>query len=602
MASARDVRAGRAYVELGVNDRLAAGLNKAAAKFRAFGASIARIGLGVISVGAAIAAPLALVVKSAVEAGSKLFDMSKRTGVSVEELSKLAFAAQQTGTDLETLEAALRNVAKQSKGVLGTAKDFRAIAREIVKLPTPAERAAAAIKEFGKSGTQLLPMIEQLAELEEQAEKLGLTLSTKDAEALDNFGDVLDMLGSQVGAVRNQIGVAISEAFQPFLEGATRIVSQIIDWVKQNRGLTVTIAAAAGALAVAGGALVVLGVAFSGFGAALALVATGVGTVGTALGAIISPLGIIVVSLGIGTAALLKFTDTGATALAWLADKFGQLQSIATDSFKGIANALAAGNIQLAAQILWTGLQLAWLTGTDDLLKIWYDFKAKMIGAAVSAFFGVQKAWKTVQANLEKAWQTAATAFKVIWAAATKFVQDRFIDIQLAVALAQAKTEQEREILHKQADRLKEKVAGAASRDQAQNITDLVRALAEIDAEQAKVIAALNAAEDKLRRAAESGAEQEKAELQKRIAALKAQLAELNEQAAADRRQIDLSRNVPSPDDLDGIARGLTSRGTFNIAAVQSLQGASDNRVVNELVAIREELVRARRNKAPVVV
>jgi len=35
--------------------------------------------------------------------------------------------------------------------------------------------------------------------------------------------------------------------------------------------------------------------------------------------------------------------------------------------FGGIRDALAAGDIELAAQILWTALQLAWLQGTQAL-------------------------------------------------------------------------------------------------------------------------------------------------------------------------------------------------------------------------------------------
>ena len=48
--------------------------------------------------------------------GSDLLDMSQRTGVSVEALSELGFAAEQSGADMETLEAGLRKMQKFDRG------------------------------------------------------------------------------------------------------------------------------------------------------------------------------------------------------------------------------------------------------------------------------------------------------------------------------------------------------------------------------------------------------------------------------------------------------------------------------------------------------
>jgi hypothetical protein len=46
MPSPGQIRAGRAYVELGVDDRIAAGLKKAASKLKAFGAGVRNVGVG----------------------------------------------------------------------------------------------------------------------------------------------------------------------------------------------------------------------------------------------------------------------------------------------------------------------------------------------------------------------------------------------------------------------------------------------------------------------------------------------------------------------------------------------------------------------------
>src|SRR5690606_23318108 len=50
------------------------------------------------------------------DTGDMLDKMSQRTGVSVEALSELGFAADLSGTDLETLEAGLRNMQRTLVG------------------------------------------------------------------------------------------------------------------------------------------------------------------------------------------------------------------------------------------------------------------------------------------------------------------------------------------------------------------------------------------------------------------------------------------------------------------------------------------------------
>jgi hypothetical protein len=113
MASAQAVRAGAAYVELSIRDnRLTKGLAAAAAKLKAFGAGLTGLGTQLLGVGAALATPFALAAKLFADMGSDLVDMSQRTGVSVEALSELGFAAEQSGADMETLEAGLRKMQK----------------------------------------------------------------------------------------------------------------------------------------------------------------------------------------------------------------------------------------------------------------------------------------------------------------------------------------------------------------------------------------------------------------------------------------------------------------------------------------------------------
>src|SRR5262245_3402549 len=103
MASARGIRAGAAYVELYLSDsRLVRGLEKAEKRLKAFGEGLRSIGTKMATIGAAVAGSMLGASKVFADMGSDLVDMSQRTGVSVESLSELGYAAEQSGTDMAT--------------------------------------------------------------------------------------------------------------------------------------------------------------------------------------------------------------------------------------------------------------------------------------------------------------------------------------------------------------------------------------------------------------------------------------------------------------------------------------------------------------------
>ena len=55
-------------------------------------------------------------------------------------------------------------------------------------------------------------------------------------------------------------------------------------------------------------------------------------------------------------------SGAGADALTWLGEQFGRLRDTVYKVMGGIADALAAGDITLAAQILWLSLKLSLCT------------------------------------------------------------------------------------------------------------------------------------------------------------------------------------------------------------------------------------------------
>ena len=435
--NASAIRAGRAYVELfGDDDKLRTTLDSAAARVKGFGLSIAAIGAKLGGLGVALATPLGIATK--MFAGSELNDMSARTGMSVERLSELGHAAQQTGTDLGTVEGAVRKMQKalsaaangntqatvafESLGLsverlsrLSPDQQFEAVARAISAVPNPTAKAAAAMTLLGKSGTALLPMIGDLDALTREARDLGLVMSTEDARAADALGDAMDSMVAVAKRTALTIGAALAPALTDLAGWLTRVVIDVNGWLRENQGLVVTIGKVALGLVAVGGALVVVGGLVSAFGVAIGAVSAALGIVGSVLAALLSPIGLIVAAFAAGGAALVYFTEVGSQALGWLGQQFEALKSDAITAFGGMADAMAAGDLMLAGKILWAALKIEWLKGTNYLkgvwsdwglafVQVWADAKTAVAGLMIDLVDGARAIWADLTASMSGSW------------------------------------------------------------------------------------------------------------------------------------------------------------------------------------------------------
>ena len=207
-----------------------------------------------MAAGTAMLTPFLSAAKHFATAGDQLNKMSQRTGVSVEVLSELGYAAEQSGTDVETLEASLRKMQKQlveaARGsnrrrphslhwdcrqtisvVCHPTAQFRLIAERLSQIRNPALRAALAMEVFGKSGTQFLPLMADgargIRQLEAEARDLGLTMRAEDAEAATRLGDAFTALWKTVLSVARVVGRALAPLLTDVALGAARIVITI---------------------------------------------------------------------------------------------------------------------------------------------------------------------------------------------------------------------------------------------------------------------------------------------------------------------------------------------------------------------------------------
>lgn len=634
MATAQGIRAGRAFVELFADDsKLVRGLRAAEKKLKAFGDSIRNFGLKMVGVGSAILAPLAASAKLFGSYGDSVAKMARRTGLPVEALSELQYAAGQSGVQVTELENGLRRMQRtiyDAQRGLKTANDaladlgltvddlaslapeqqFKLLAERISQIEDPTLKAALAMGIFGRSGTQLLPLFASGARgiemLQAEARRLGLTMSGEDAKAAEEFSDALDRLWQVVKMGVFRVGAALAPVLQQLAGTITDVAVKIGAWLEQNRQLIVTVLQVAAAVVAGGIALVTLGTIISGLGSAfgvLATIVTSVGTVFKLLGAVIafvvSPIGMVISAVAALGAYLVYATDIGAKALAWLGDRFNVLKDDALSAYQGIADALAAGEISLAVKVLWLTLKMEWTRGVNFLEKAWLNFRNFFIKIGYDAWHGLLAVAQIVWHGLEVGWIETTAFFSKLWTDFTSFfartwesikagaqkawnwikslfddsidleTENKLVEQKKQEAIARIEDEQQRKTAQREAQREAERRRAAAIHE---------ATLAEIGRENLAKHRELDT--EYAQRMAENEAELAKARQEWREAI----------EAARKKRQAKEAEAAPEglegPDDLINKAREALSglgdlvhqeaekigvRGTFNAAAIQGL-------------------------------
>lgn len=248
---------GMTQAERVANQKLSAIEKRAHAFGRAIGGSIrnaagnlAGFAAGFVSVQAAITG-----FTNAVNAADKLNDLNVRLGVSAEALSTWGYAAQQSGTDIDTLGRSLIKLQKAMTEALDPksteAKLFAALGVDVIdpvtkqlrtleqvlpdvsdgfkNLTNEALETQAAVTLLGKTGTELDEFINLgssgLADMAAKARELGVELSDKTLKAADDFNDTLGDLKTATQGLFTQL----AEALLPELKKLTQQLILVVN-------------------------------------------------------------------------------------------------------------------------------------------------------------------------------------------------------------------------------------------------------------------------------------------------------------------------------------------------------------------------------------
>jgi hypothetical protein len=222
--------------------------NKATTYIKGAGLAVAAMAGAAVGLGAALFA----LAKNASDYGSAIFEASEKTGFSAETLTSLKMVAEQAGSSFEEVSGALtkfnklageaatgsksaaKSLAELGLGPKDAVNDLEGSLAKVVKtiyeLPSGALQTEAAMKAFGRSGANLIPVIKaangDMGELIKKAKELGVTMTDAEARMSEDFGDALTQLKQQFQGLTFQIGSGMMPVFRGLMLDMSKYLSE----------------------------------------------------------------------------------------------------------------------------------------------------------------------------------------------------------------------------------------------------------------------------------------------------------------------------------------------------------------------------------------
>ena len=209
--------------------------------------------------GGAIAAGVAVYGLTTRIAGlAAVADQATQTGLSGAFIQRLGYAADQSGVSVETLMGGIKKltiaigkgddkpfaalgISLKEMQALNPEQQFLKVAAAISKLPTAAERAAAAVKIFGKSGIDMTGLfaggMSDLNALMADAQALGIGISPEGLAKAAAADDAIQRMKASFGALLDQIAVGVAPAFKSIADYITEWIPPITKFFDKFNGM-----------------------------------------------------------------------------------------------------------------------------------------------------------------------------------------------------------------------------------------------------------------------------------------------------------------------------------------------------------------------------
>lgn len=454
MAGTRDVEAGRAFVRVYLNDStLVKGLRNAGNHMRSFGASISGMGVKMTAMGGAMALPFVASIKAAsdMEETMNKFNVvfgSSATAVkawSDDFAGSVGRSKQQAADFMASMQDLFVPLGFSADSAQALSKQVTALAVDLASFNNMADAdtirdlqaaltgSGEVMKKYGVIVSEAAVKLQLLKEgidpkraTEQQKVQARLNIimagtTAAQGDAIRSAGAWANQMKKLWGVINDTavvIGSALLPVVTPILTKAGELVTVFGAWAEKNQGLAVTIATVVAGVIAAGVALTMLG-------GTIAVMGFAVGGLASVMGAIISPLGLLVAGIAGGTAAFLKFTETGQAVADMLRVEFDQLLGTVQSVMASISDAFAANDFKLAASIAWAGVVVAWevakqaLMGSwNSLANGWDEFWTGMVSIVDGVVTTIRSVWASavgwIAESLMKVWGLIEKALSAV--------------------------------------------------------------------------------------------------------------------------------------------------------------------------------------------
>lgn len=181
----------------------------------------------------AVGGALLAMVKKTADAGDLAAKTGRRLGLTTEAVQEYGYIAELSGVKTTEFAMAIARLAKKG-GFDDTDQALGALADKFAAMPDGMEKTALAQEYFGRSGAQLITLLNAgsagLAEMKAEAHALGFVISDEAARGMEQFNDDISRLKRAGQGLIYTLGGALI----PELD---RLAQQLVVWAKQNRDL-----------------------------------------------------------------------------------------------------------------------------------------------------------------------------------------------------------------------------------------------------------------------------------------------------------------------------------------------------------------------------
>jgi TP901 family phage tail tape measure protein len=267
---------------------------------------------------------------------------------------------------------------------------------------------------------------------------------------------------------------------------------------------------------------------------------------------------------------------------------FSDLWGIATVTFGGISDAITAGDMSLAFDVLWAGLKVAWLRGQQGVMSYvdtfveylqnrWGDATTFIAQAMVRSLGMIERAWITTSGLLFQTFQQSINSVMNVWDTAVGAIQkaiayirsffDDSVDYEAVKKQIDAANKERKKARDK--DAVDAKSANEDRLKESKEVEDGAVEILTDDNEAAK--------EDRRKRSEDNAAQR-----QGDVSTAQGELGDVRMKAAGARQAVDLEKSIAeatTPDELRDIlatARELRAEGAISAQRLAEIEASVD--------------------------